>query len=111
VYLYQQPNLVPVQQPYQSPPQTPPTPQSATRDQWIAVLVLNILGLNWVSRFITGHVGTGILVLVLYIVAVATAYIGFGLILGIGLLVIWILDLVTIGTKKWKTKDGVYLMP
>jgi len=43
-----------------------------------AVIILNIFGLNWLSRFITGHVGTGILVLLLDIVSMCTLSIGIG---------------------------------
>jgi serine/threonine-protein kinase len=84
---------------------------SESSGKWVAVLVLNIIGLNWISRFITGHVFTGIMVLLLDIITIATLPIdigGIGLIIG---LVIWIMDLVKIGTKKWQTSDGIYLSP
>jgi hypothetical protein len=89
----------------QSSPQTPPQPPAGTGGLWTAVLVLNIFGLNWISRFITGHIGTGILVLVIDIVSF------FFPVLFVAGLIIWIFDLVAIGTKKWKTKDGTYLAP
>jgi pSer/pThr/pTyr-binding forkhead associated (FHA) protein len=74
-----------------------------------AVFVLNLIGLNWISRFITGHIGTGILILLLDIISVATVafLIGWiGIIIG-G--IIWIVDLVTVCTNKWRTGDGKYL--
>ncbi|GMO49066.1 MAG: hypothetical protein Pg6C_11730 [Treponemataceae bacterium] len=126
---YQQTNPAPVVQPPQQPqstpppvqiylspqnqnsPQTPQQPAVRTGGLWTAVLVLNILGLNWVSRFITGHIGTGILILLLDIVTIATISIGIGVILLLAGLVIWIIDLVKIGTKKWQMSDGTYLAP
>jgi hypothetical protein len=109
VYLYQQPNSAPAQQPYQIPPQTPPA--SNTRDMWIAVLILNIIGLNWVSRFITGHIGTGVLILALDIVGIVTTAFVVGWFLLIAGFVIYVIDIVNICTKKWQTKDGIYLVP
>jgi hypothetical protein len=88
-----------------------PPPGVRTGGLWVAVLVCNIFGLNWISRFITGHVGTGILVLLLDIVAAATLVIGIGIVLGIIAFIIWIVDLVKIGTKKWQMADGTYLVP
>jgi pSer/pThr/pTyr-binding forkhead associated (FHA) protein len=84
---------------------------SESSGKWTAVLVLNIIGLNWISRFITGHIFTGIMVLLLDIMTIVTLPVGIG---GIGLIVgivIWIADLVKIGTKKWRTSDGIYLSP
>jgi TM2 domain-containing membrane protein YozV len=78
---------------------------------WTAVLVCNILGLNWVSRFMTGHIGIGILVLLLNIVTVATLSVGIGWVLSVVCLIIYVIDLVKIGTKKWQTADGSYLVP
>jgi hypothetical protein len=72
---------------------------------WVAVLVCNIIGLNFVSRFITGHIGTGILVLLLDIVSLTTLSVGIGWIGIIVGLIIWIIDLVTIGSGKWKCGD------
>ncbi|GHT57376.1 hypothetical protein FACS1894109_09270 [Spirochaetia bacterium] len=78
---------------------------------WTAVLVLNILGFNWVSRFITGHIGTGILVLLLDIISLGTLEIGIGIAGILVGLIIWIVDLVKIGGKKWQMADGTYLAP
>jgi hypothetical protein len=89
----------------QNSPHIQPQPPVRTGGLWTAVLVLNILGLNWISRFITGHVGTGILVLLLDIISFV-----FPVLLVAGL-VIWIIDLVKIGTKKWQMSDGTYLSP
>ena len=121
---YQQPPPPPqYQQPYQAPPppqyqpqyqggyQAPPQGASKTSGLWTAVLICNIFGLNWVSRCITGHIGTGILLLLFNIIAVLTLYIYIGIVLLVVLLVIWIMDLVKIGTKKWQMADGTYLMP
>jgi hypothetical protein len=88
-----------------------PPPGVRTGGLWVAVLVCNIIGLNWISRFITGHVGTGILVLLLDIVTAATLPLGVGIIPGIACLIIWIADLVKIGTKKWQMADGTFLAP
>ena len=75
------------------------------------VLVCIILGLNYVSRFITGHIVTGILVLLLDIVTLTTLDFGIGWIgLGIGL-IIWIVDFVQICSKKWQMADGTWLVP
>jgi uncharacterized membrane protein HdeD (DUF308 family) len=57
----------------------------------------------------TGHIVTGIMVLLLDIITIATLSIDIGwigLVVGI---VIWIVDLVKIGQKKWRTSDGIYL--
>jgi serine/threonine-protein kinase len=76
-----------------------------------AVFVLNLIGLNWISRFITGHIGTGILVLFLYIMISFVTLEKF--INGwIGILIyciIWIVDLITVCTNKWRTGDGKIL--
>ena len=102
----------PVQPPYyQGGYQPPPQSASTTGGKWTAVLVWNVLGFNWVSRFITGHIVTGILVLLLDIVTLVTLESGIGWIgLAIGL-IIWIADLVTICSKKWQMADGTYLVP
>jgi TM2 domain-containing membrane protein YozV len=74
-----------------------------------AVFVLNLIGLNCISRFITGHIGTGIIVLLLDIISLITLAFIIG---GIGFsiaFVIWIVDLVTVCTNKWRTGDGKYL--
>jgi serine/threonine protein kinase len=84
---------------------------SESSGKWTAVLVLNIIGLNWVSRFITGHTFTGIMVLLLNIITIATFSIAIGWIGCVVGIVIWIVDLVTIGSKKWRTSDGIYLSP
>ena len=104
--------------PYPAPPNvatpntaTPPQGASATGGKWTAVLVCNVLGLNYVSRFITGHIVTGILVLLLDIVTVATLDVGIGW-LGLAAgVVIWIVDLVKICSKKWQMADGTWLVP
>jgi hypothetical protein len=106
---YQQ--AAPYQQTNPAPQAARPQPAVRTGGLWTSVLVCNILGLNCVSRFITGHIGTGILVLALDIAAVATIDIGIGVILLLAGLVIWIIDLVKIGTKKWQMSDGTYLSP
>lgn len=73
------------------------------------VFVLNLFGLNWISRFITGHIGTGILVLLLDIVSWATTAFIIGYVgLGIGG-IIWLVDLITVCTNKWITRDGKYV--
>ena len=72
-----------------------------------AVLILNIFGLNWISRFITGHIGTGILVLLIDIFSVVF-FNGFGWILFIIGCIIWVVDLVTVCTNKWEC-NGEYL--
>jgi hypothetical protein len=78
---------------------------------WTAVLIFNIIGLNWVSRFITGHIVTGILVLLIDIASLATlASIGeTGLIILIIGLIIWVVDLIRIGSGKWLCSDGTFL--
>jgi hypothetical protein len=89
-------------------------PAKTASGTWRKVLLLNILGLNFVSRFITGHILTGIYVLLHEITAVA-AYIYFGFGIGcipfMGFWAVYIVDLVTICAKKWKTDEGVYLIP
>jgi serine/threonine protein kinase/TM2 domain-containing membrane protein YozV len=82
---------------------------SESSGKWVAVLVLNIIGLNWISRFITGHVFTGIMILLLNIISVFIMTTDIGWVGLIASLVIWIIDLVKIVTKKWKTSDGIYL--
>jgi hypothetical protein len=138
--LYGAVTLPQYQQPAYQQYQVPPAPGVRTGGLWAAVLVCNILGLNWISRFITGHVGTGILVLLLHFAAIvvfytglgvaagiaslglwmiflldaaaiATLAVGIGIILGIVYFIIWIVDLVKIGTKKWQMADGTYLAP
>jgi RNA polymerase subunit RPABC4/transcription elongation factor Spt4 len=84
---------------------------SRSSEKWTAVLVLNIIGLNWISRFITGHIVTGIMVLLLDIITIATLSIAIGWIGSVVCIVIWIVDLVKIGQKKWRTSDGIYLSP
>jgi TM2 domain-containing membrane protein YozV len=74
-----------------------------------AVFVLNLIGLNWISRFITGHIGTGILVLLLYLVSFTTLAFIIGWIGIIISCIIWVVDLVTVCTNKWRTGDGKYL--
>jgi RNA polymerase subunit RPABC4/transcription elongation factor Spt4 len=86
-------------------------PDSESSEKWVAVLVLNIIRLNWISRLITGHIFTGIMLLLLDIISVATLFIGIGWIGIIAGTVIWIVDLVKIGTKKWQTSNGIYLSP
>jgi hypothetical protein len=51
------------------------------------------------------------MLLLLNIISVSTLSIDIGWIGMIAGLVIWIVDLVKIGTKKWKTSDGTYLSP
>jgi hypothetical protein len=57
----------------------------------------------------TGHIGTGILVLLLDIISLATLSSGIGWIGVIIGIIIWIVDLVIIGTGKWLCKDGTVL--
>ena len=72
------------------------------------VLVLNILGLNSISRFITGHIGTGIIVLLIDVFAIIFILYPVGwVLLGIGG-IIYIVDLITVCTGNWKC-DGQYL--
>ena len=73
-----------------------------------AVLILNILGFNCISRFITGHIGTGILVLLLDIFTLLTLSIGIGWIGFIIGCIIWIVDLVKVCTNRWVC-NGQYL--
>jgi hypothetical protein len=101
---YQQPNPVYIVYP-------PPLPAASTRGMWVAVLVLNIVGLNWLSRFITGHTGTGILLLVFNFITGLTLAFGIGIIMLVPGLIIWIVDLVKICSKKWQMSDGTYLIP
>ena len=68
----------------------------------IAVLILNIIGLNWISRFITGHIGKGILVLLLDIFSLLLLPIGIGWIGIIIGLIIWIADLVKVCSGRWE---------
>jgi hypothetical protein len=72
------------------------------------VLVLNIFGLNCISRFITGHIGTGVLVLLIDIFSILliSNVIGW-ILLGIGG-IIYIVDLITVCTGNWEYK-GKYL--
>jgi hypothetical protein len=79
---------------------------------WKAVLVCNIIGLNWISRFITGHIGTGIFVFVLdiffvrFFINISNNNISIALMPQLILAgIIWIVDLVTIGTGKWRWGD------
>ncbi|GHV84873.1 hypothetical protein AGMMS50230_04810 [Spirochaetia bacterium] len=59
---YIPPSVPQYQQPeYVQQNQSVPHVAVKKRGLWIAVFVLNILWLSWVSRFITGHKGTGIL--------------------------------------------------
>jgi hypothetical protein len=102
---YQQP------QSFQSQSRSQPQPVIKTGGLWTAVLICNIFGLNWISRFITGHAFTGVLVFLLDIITIVTFSIGIGVILSVAGLVIWIVDLVKIGTRKWQMKDGTYLSP
>jgi hypothetical protein len=54
-------------------------------------------------------VGSGILILLLDIISLATLSLGIGwigIIIGI---IIWFVDLVVIGTGKWRCKDGTVL--
>lgn len=74
------------------------------------VIIFNFIGFNWLSRFITGHVGTGILVLLLDVLSLATLSIGIGWIGIIIGCIIWVVDLVTVCTNKWRMGDGTYLM-
>jgi hypothetical protein len=109
---YQQPQYQPPnQQYYQGGYQAPPQGASPTSSLWTTVLVLNILGLNFVSRFLTGHILTGVLILVLDIATWCTFAFGIGWALLVAGLVIWVLDLIKIATKKWQTADGTYLVP
>jgi hypothetical protein len=76
-----------------------------------AVFVLNLIGLNWISRLITGHIGTGILVLLLYMMI---PFLALEEVINnwIGILIcsiIWIVDLITVCTNKWRTGDGKIL--
>ena len=73
-----------------------------------AVLILNIFGLNCISRFITGHIGTGILVLLIdvFSIVLISNFVGW-ILIGVSV-IIWIVDLVTVCTNKW-THNGVYL--
>ncbi|GMO50689.1 MAG: hypothetical protein Pg6C_14800 [Treponemataceae bacterium] len=121
---YQQPQATPppvqiyISQQNQNSSQTQPQPPVRTGDLWKVILVLNILGLNWFSRFITGHIGTGILVLLLDIVTVFAVVcavdtgniVPFWILLVAGS-IIWIIDLVKICTKTWQMSDGTYLSP
>jgi hypothetical protein len=90
-------------------PPAEPAPKKTGAKGKTVVLVCNIIGLNFVSRFITGHVGTGLLVLLLDIFSLATLSIGIGWIGIIAGIVIWIIDLIKVGTDKWQTYDGEYL--
>ena len=101
-------NQIPVQPPVNHINAPPPVKSGGL---WTAVLVCNILGFNWISRFITGHIGTGILVLLLDIVTVATLSAGLGWVLSVVCLIIYVVDLVKIGTKKWQIADGTCLVP
>jgi serine/threonine-protein kinase len=83
--------------------------KAASGGKKTAVFVLNLIGLNWISRFITGHIGTGILVLLLDIISWATVAIIIG---WVGILIgciIWVVDIITVCTNKWRTGDGIYL--
>jgi serine/threonine-protein kinase len=80
-------------------------------EKWTAVLILNIIGLNCISRFITGHIFSGIMILLLDIITIATWSFGIGWVLAVVGIIIWIIDLVKISTKKWQTSDGIYLSP
>jgi serine/threonine-protein kinase len=74
-----------------------------------AVFVFNLVGLNWISRFITGHIGTGIIVLLLDIISWATLAFIIGWVGIISGCIIWIVDIITVCTNKWRTVDGKYL--
>ncbi|GMO66153.1 MAG: hypothetical protein Ta2A_14220 [Treponemataceae bacterium] len=91
--------------------QNAPQPPVKTGSLWTTVLVLNALGLNYVSRFLTGHTSTGILVLLLDIVSWATVSFGIGIAGIVASLIIWILDLLKICRKQWQMADGSYLVP
>jgi serine/threonine-protein kinase len=80
-------------------------------EKWTVVLILNIIGLNCISRFITGHIFTGIMILLLDIITISSWSFGIGWVLGVVGIIIWIIDLVKISTKKWQTSDGIYLSP
>jgi len=69
------------------------------------VLILNIFGLNCISRFITGHIGTGILVLLIDIFSIVFISNPFGWILLIVGGIIYIVDLITVCTGNWEC-DG-----
>jgi len=93
---------------------------------WVAVLVLNILGFNWMSRFLSGRVIGGLGVMALWVSIWAELIwcfssgqihismfsihcIIFSWIPSIILTIIWIVDLVKIGTGNWRCADGSYL--
>ena len=73
------------------------------------VLILNLLGFNFVSRFITGHIFTGILVLLNDIITITTLSSGIGVIFLVIGIIIWVVDLVTVCSNKWKS-NGVLLI-
>jgi len=94
---------------------------------WVAVLVLNILGFNWMSRFLSGRVAGGLGIMALwgsiwaeliwcfssgqvFISIFSIPCIIFSWIPSIILVIIWIVDLVKIGTGKWRRADGTYLV-
>jgi len=94
---------------------------------WVAVLILNILGFNWMSRFLSGRVAGGLGVMALWVSIWAELIwcvssgnflisvfsipcIIFSWIPGIVLLIIWIVDLVKIGTGNWRCADGTSLV-
>ena len=106
--------------PFTDSPSTQSTPPPASggtaaaavspKSKISAALLAFFLGQLGIHRFYTGHIGTGIVILILTIVGYATSWVfglGFLFLVAVG---IWVLiDFIMILMGKFKDKDGLYI--
>jgi TM2 domain-containing membrane protein YozV len=113
-----QPQYAPPPQPvYQQPPPSPfAAPQFPPAEAVISPKSRTTAGLLWfflgwagAHRYYMGKIGTGILMLLLFIAGMATYFIGVGIFV-LSALSLWLfIDLILILTGKFKDKNGLYI--
>ena len=96
--------------PSMAAPGVPAATSVSPKSKITAALLAFFLGQLGIHRFYTGHIGTGIVILILTIVGYATSWVfglGFIFLVAVG---IWVLiDFIMILMGKFKDKDGLYI--
>ncbi|MCL2442388.1 MAG: hypothetical protein FWD13_02860 [Treponema sp.] len=87
-----------------TPVQFPGYPQGYVPKNWLTTLMLCIF--LAAHRVYTGHIGTGIAIIALWVIGYATAVYIVGIFFLIGYVVWWIIDLIAICNGKFKDSNG-----